>query len=246
MILSGKRKSHGQIRRILGKLENNQIELIGEYTRIKDRHNFKCICCNHEWTTSLNQILNNNTGCPACAGLVKLTNKIVDVRLLERDDEIYRIDDIINARTKCTWKCSHGHTWDAIPDSVLNNGTGCPICNKTGFYNENYVQLNPDDMTTLATIYFVKFINKISNKSFVKIGITKNTVVKRFSSYKNKYSIQELYTKKLQLIDCINLERDIIYEMREYQYIPDGKFGGKSECFDDIPEVEDKIYQLLE
>ena len=33
-----------------------------------------------------------------------------------------------NRRTKVPWQCQHGHTWDAVPHSVLNLKTWCPEC----------------------------------------------------------------------------------------------------------------------
>ena len=30
------------------------------------------------------------------------------------------------------WRCEHAHTWRAKPDNVLNQGTWCPHCMKTG------------------------------------------------------------------------------------------------------------------
>lgn len=243
--LGGKRKSAGQQQRVLKILKSKNINLINEYTRIIDKHDFECKKCNYVWQVHLNDIVNNDTGCPSCAGLAKLTNETADNRLLKRSDIIYRIDDIVNARTKCTWRCEHGHEWLAVPDSVLNFGSGCPICN-AGFYSRDYIQSNFSVMVTPASLYFVKFTQKITNISFVKIGITKRTVLQRFSGYKKNYNIETLYVTELSLLECINLERDIIYKMKQYQYIPEGKFGGKTECFIDIPEVERKILQLLE
>lgn len=242
---SGKKKSLGQQKRVFEILKSKNISLLNEYTRIKDKHKFKCEKCNHEWTTTPNNIVNSNTGCPSCAGLVKLTNEVVDQRLSERNDIIHRVDDIINARTKCIWQCEHGHKWPATPDSVLNFGSGCPICN-AGFYSREYIQKNATTMATNAKIYLVRFEQKSSNVNFVKIGITKHPILKRFSGYQKKYNIDILYTKELTLLDCINLERDIIYKMKEHQYIPEGKFGGRTECFKNLPEVERKILQLLE
>jgi hypothetical protein len=34
----------------------------------------------------------------------------------------------VNAVTPMEWRCEHGHTWRATPNSVKNNGTWCPTC----------------------------------------------------------------------------------------------------------------------
>ena len=36
-------------------------------------------------------------------------------------------DNYINANSKLTWECEKGHTWNAIPNSILR-GTWCPDC----------------------------------------------------------------------------------------------------------------------
>ena len=35
-----------------------------------------------------------------------------------------------NNRTKVPWQCQHGHTWDAVPHSVLNRKTVPRVCQK--------------------------------------------------------------------------------------------------------------------
>ena len=245
-IQSGKNKSFGQKDRVLKILTDNNINIIGKYTKVTDRHDFKCMLCDHEWSTHINNIVNSGSGCPSCVGLVKLTNEDVDERLLFRDDTIRRIDNIVNMRTKCTWQCTNEHVWQALPDSVLNLGTGCPYCNKKGLYDELYVNTNPNDIETFANLYLVKIISKSSNEVFIKIGITKRTIPQRFSSYKRNYNIETLFIKQQKLFDCIRLEQNIITRMRRHQYIPEGKFIGRTECFVDIPEVKEAILKLLE
>jgi hypothetical protein len=34
----------------------------------------------------------------------------------------------INNRIKLRWECKHGHKWEAVPDSIKNRGSWCPIC----------------------------------------------------------------------------------------------------------------------
>lgn len=36
-------------------------------------------------------------------------------------------DEYINSKTKLTWKCSEGHTWEAMPTNV-KKGSWCPYC----------------------------------------------------------------------------------------------------------------------
>lgn len=36
--------------------------------------------------------------------------------------------EYINNKTKMTWQCKRGHTWQAVPSSIKNIGTWCPQC----------------------------------------------------------------------------------------------------------------------
>jgi len=58
-----------------------------------------------------------------------LTNESVDERLVGRNIE--RIGQIVNAITKCDWKCTVcGYEWSTTPNSILTgNQTGCSRCN---------------------------------------------------------------------------------------------------------------------
>ena len=49
-------------------------------------------------------------------------------------------DEYINAHTKLKWKCSKGHIWEAIPDSV-KRGSWCSECAKIKRRNES---IEPD------------------------------------------------------------------------------------------------------
>src|ERR1700679_740879 len=59
----------------------------------------------------------------------KLTNKIIDYRLSDR--QIERVDDYQDSTTKITWICLIcKYKWMAKPNSVLLSIHGCPKCAK--------------------------------------------------------------------------------------------------------------------
>ena len=37
------------------------------------------------------------------------------------------VGELVNARTKTTFRCAEGHEWGARPTNVMS-GTGCPHC----------------------------------------------------------------------------------------------------------------------
>lgn len=224
------------------KINNKNIKRIDDYVTARHPIKWKCFICEHVWMASPDKVL-HNTGCPNCANnRRKLTNDIIDSRILSANRNIIRLGDYVNIKIKIRWRCNRNHTWLASPDRVLS-GTRCPKCNMIGNYR---LSLNDEKLQEITTLYVVRFISKTTNIKFLKIGITKNTISQRLSRYKKNYNIKILYAAKLSLLECINIEQKTIHEMKSYQYIPEGKFGGKTECFIDIPEVEDHILQLLE
>jgi hypothetical protein len=65
----------------------------------------------------------------------RLTNEIVDKRLLELGNKIIRLDNYIKARTKIRWQCKNmieditcNYIWKAAPDNIFSGG-GCKKCN---------------------------------------------------------------------------------------------------------------------
>lgn len=221
--------------------DNKNIKRIGKYLTARQSIKWECIICKHEWVTTPDKIL-RGTGCPTCAtNKRRLTNEIVDSRVAIINNKISRIDDFINTRTKIQWKCDKDHIWEATPDRILA-GTGCPKCNMMGTYR---LSLGTAELQITTNLYLIRFVSKINDNSFIKIGITKQKILTRFAGYTKNYDIEILYNTKLSLLECINTEQKVIQNLSKYQYIPEGKFGGKTECFIDIPEVEKKILQLL-
>ena len=85
----------------------------------------------HTWRMRPNNVLNSKTWCPICAG-----NTLVDLRRLQehaahRDGKCLA-KKYVNGCSKVTWKCEHGHTWQAAPTNILNKGQWCPHCRKIG------------------------------------------------------------------------------------------------------------------
>eukprot|EP00439_Symbiodinium_sp_Y106_P037894 s2725_g4.t1 len=85
----------------------------------------------HTWTATPGNVVNRKTWCPVCAG-----NASLDLRRLQEHAARRRgkclATEYANNMSKVAWQCKHGHTWDATPQNVLNNGTWCPHCRKIG------------------------------------------------------------------------------------------------------------------
>lgn len=240
-LIKGRVKRLGQHDRVISILTNKHLVLQSPYTRIIDKHTIECVLCDHTWEVRLNDIVNNGTGCPSCAGLVKLTNGVIDRRLIADDRCIVRVGDTVNASTKIEWRCQHGHHWYATPDSVLNLRSGCPICGRVGFASHLYFKRNPHKRDIPGLLYFVE--GEYSNRRFVKIGITEKDVVRRFAGNIKKYQIREIATRALTLYEAYQLEQEILHKYIDRSYQPSDDFDGKTECLEYDPKIIEDILQ---
>jgi len=83
-------------------------------------------CSNgHTWEATPHNV-RNGSWCPYCGGNVKLTIEEMRKIAKSRGGECLSTE-YVNKNTKLLWKCSEGHTWEAIPDNV-KRGTWCPTC----------------------------------------------------------------------------------------------------------------------
>ena len=106
-------------------------------------------------------------------------------------------------------------------------GSGCSECAKElgGFISEVYFKKYPDRKNIKALLYFIEF--KTEEDNFVKIGITTQTIAKRFPRY--KYIVLSYWDKTLY--ECYQLEKKIKRNFRDKKYIPVYFKNGASECF---------------
>ena len=244
MMKSGKKKSGGQQSRVYKILEDKKLTLVGPYTRIVDKHSINCSVCQYQWNTLLNTIINNDSGCPRCSGVSRLTNETIDERLLLTNRPITRIDDCVNVTTKIKWKC---HTcascWEATPDSVLNHKSGCNMCGKLGIVTQKYFQRNPHKKEVPGYVYLIE--GELDGVRFLKVGITEHSVDQRFKQDKKKYAIKMIYAKQLPMYKAFEFEQQILHLYIKKLYRPDNKFGGKTECLVYDDTIKQDILTML-
>ncbi len=68
--------------------------------------------------------------CPKCAGKAKGTIEEMQQIAAERGGKCL-LETYINSRTKLSWECAEGHTWQATPSDIKNSGHWCPKCAKS-------------------------------------------------------------------------------------------------------------------
>lgn len=117
-----------KIKRILRKRNIKLLDV--KYKNCKNKMRYCCLIDKTIWKSSLDSIINGNTGCPVCGGSKKLNNKDIDKRIKNR--KIKRLENIINAITPIRWKClvpNCNCIWKARPTDITNlRQLGCPNC----------------------------------------------------------------------------------------------------------------------
>ena len=106
---------------------NPDIEVVGRYTYKKNRILVRCRVCGHEWKP-IAQSLVRGSGCPRCAGALKLTETEFKDRLEESNPSIEYVGGYKGNSKRVNVRCMVcGHEWSPFASSLLR-GHGCPKC----------------------------------------------------------------------------------------------------------------------
>lgn len=112
--------------------KNKNIELLGKYNGAESPLECKCLICNHEWVIpkAYRLIAKTSTGCPKCAGALKLTHNEFIKKLHELTDDILVVGKYVDGKTPIECKCKIcGGTWYPSPSNLINRKQlGCAIC----------------------------------------------------------------------------------------------------------------------
>lgn len=110
-------------------LKDRLIKRLDNYINNKISINFQCLICFFIWKTSPTNIFNKKSGCPKCANKLKLTNEIIDKKLINRN--IKRLDNYINNLTKIKFQClklNCNFIWKTTTNRLFSQKSGCPKC----------------------------------------------------------------------------------------------------------------------
>jgi len=208
--------------------DKRNIKRIGQYIDSKTKIDWKCTVCNNQWKAAPDGVLNSKRGCSKCSNNLKLTNKIVNERLINQKRDIQRIGQVSGTNTKIDWKCNNGHVWKATPNNVLNKNTGCSKCNRLGNPGKLYFKNNPHKKISPGLLYLIEIT--YNNQTFIKVGITEKSVKNRFLGDIKRYNIIELTSKKMSLYEAYLIEQKILRQYIKYLVEPNSTFNGKTEC----------------
>lgn len=106
------------------KIASRGITMIDPYINNGTKSKFMCDK-RHTWMATPHNILKGR-GCPHCAGKLPLQIEQINEKLSPRG--IMMVGPYTNIRTKTKFSCQNGHTWEAMPDNVINKEINCPCC----------------------------------------------------------------------------------------------------------------------
>ena len=225
-------------------VHNNKYDysLVENFKYVKDK--VKIICPIHGIFEQDVYSHKKGCGCPTCARKYVAKLKLKDKQdFLRKAREIhgntydYSKTIIINNLIKTIITCKIHGDFIQTPDKH-RQGQGCPICyeERKGWSKTSWKSLigNKD----IAKFYILRCFNK--NEEFIKIGRTKNTILKRYASKKEMpYNIEIL--KVIEDLDSdyiFDLEIKYKRNFKDFKYKPSIYFGGITECYNIVIKNE--------
>jgi hypothetical protein len=183
-------------------------------------------------------------GCPSCGGTKPVSLDEFVKRANDKHDSYYTYENthIVGMNTNVDITCPIHGVFNQRPADHIN-GSGCPDCSlgKRGRYSLKYFTENPDEADRPGVLYLVTVADK-----FCKVGITANSVSRRFATNEVKLVVQHTAT----LLECYNIEQRMLNIVKKDQYQAVGltsrHFAGWTECFplSTLPTLQEEFKWL--
>ncbi len=173
-------------------------------------------------------------GCPTCRyEKVAIKNGKTKDQFVQQANQIHKNKYdytnfvYVNNKTASVVKCKAcTFEWKVRPDNHLGDETGCPKCAKTGIYGKaKNKDISYSDMD--CVLYFIRIYD--DKESFLKVGLTAESIKRRFSKLPYKFEIIKYFNLKLDKARVI--ESDCFKQFSDFKYKPLISFSGKTECF---------------
>lgn len=198
----------------------------------------KCNICGYEWVDSFGNLQGKTRDkCPNCGKYKRITNEEINKKIKDKNPNlkilnIYRYKGQIKIKVKCLL-CNQ--EYDAYYYNILKVDH---ICNKItiqSWFSPTFAENNKEKLSDVpAMLYIVKIFNE--NEEFFKIGITTLSLRKRFENLPYKFEILKI--NFLSLYDAIILEDILHKKYKNFKYVPKISFGGETECFNKIENID--------
>ena len=201
--------------RVRLQMAEHGLTLISEYVTQLTKLKFTC-SAGHVDEKTYHQLKHDGFNCKFCMGRKTL---ISDVRKeFELEDYILLSTGYVDQKTRLDYICPKNHRASVTYTDWKHAGARCPYCAEFGF--------NPDKP---AIVYYLRF--KTTKGYLYKVGITNNTVAKRFVVDPTPYKIiTQMWFPKGE--DARNLERLILSKYKKWRYKGDKVLiAGNTEMF---------------
>lgn len=110
--------------------KENEWELLSmSYSGKTEILQFKCLKCNNNFPLKSSYLRGNKRtrNCPYCSPLRKKTIDEIKKEAINLGFEC--VSDHYNGISKkLKWRCKSNHEWNATPNDIFNNESGCPEC----------------------------------------------------------------------------------------------------------------------
>ena len=201
----------------------------------------------------------NGKGCNKCSKITggkSKTNTAASVFILKaknRHQNIYTYQNFkyIKAKIRSNITCKIHGDFLCSPDNHLR-GKGCPACAKTvvKFINlETFKNYCVKNLKGYGILYILNFTDLRTNDQFLKVGVTSNSIEKRYPKYVYKnFSYKIVYTTELPAEIIFKSEQKIHKKFYKYKAEINKDFAGYSECYTlnlPIDEVVNSILPVL-
>lgn len=202
---------------------------------VSNKIKVKIICRNnHEFEQTPYAHVGLKQGCPLCAGLAKSTTKefVEKARKIHGERYDYSLVIYINARTKVKIICPKHGIFEQTARNHINSKQGCTECGKeiNGWSKTKFIDLCYKNNNGKGLFYIIRCYNEY--EIFYKIGITSKSIAERYQrSGSMPYTYEVIQEVHLQAADAYTLEKIFKTTLKPYQYIPQKKFDGFTECF---------------
>lgn len=153
----------------------------------------------------------------------------------------YSLVDFVNRGDKISVICPlHGEFITTVPRHL--NGRECRKCMtpSKGMKKGNFIDVCENNVGILYVLLCVGY-----DELFYKIGITSNTVKKRYSGKNSMpYKYEVLFEVKNEADAIYDLEKILQRSLYDYKYLPKVYFDGQTECFSTIDPIIDILNRL--
>lgn len=159
---------------------------------------------------------------------------VAEAKLVHGDKYDYSLVDYRSTHIKVEIICPDHGSFAQTPASHTKTKCGCPECKKlklVGGYGHLRFKNSPSLKDKPGVLYVVRIWN--DTEQFLKVGITVESLEKRFSSLKGLagYEHEVVATTARTAYEVFLLEQDIKAKMKKKKHRPEHKFPGHTECF---------------